>query len=123
MANETYWQFMLEIVNLWMQYQAAKKLYINATHEETKFKVMGVVNQYYGGSIAKVFDAERGLSNSLDRKLERFGRYCDKLGIKPMTRDWLYHNIPNSKAAGRYRRIINKNLKNGIDPAPLEANK
>ncbi len=122
MANETYWTFLGEIIDLWSQYQGAKRLYINATHEETYFKVAKVVSRYYGGKVAKIQQAEDAMSKKLDAKLERFRRYCGKLGVQPITRDWLYHNVTDGKAAAKYRRKIKKNLDIDAAPAALESN-
>lgn len=114
MANSTfdssrlYWFFSKEIIDLWSQYNSKKKLYIAATHSETYFKIKDIVDKYYGGDANRIKKAENMLSIELDGKLERFEKYCSKLGIESVSRDWLYRNVVDGKAAAKYRGKINR---------------
>ena len=119
MANERYWIFAKEIIDLWMHYQTTKKLFVNFTHDETKHMVEHVVNKYYGGDAARVQDAEKMFEKRLNAKLARFEVFCQNLGVKPLTKDWLYHHIRDGKAAAKYRKKISAALKKDAPPEHL----
>jgi len=118
--NVSYWLFLKEVIDVWMQYLSKKKLYINVTYEETYHKVAHVVAKYYDGNTGKIKKAEQTLSCTLNGKLERFEKYCSQTGVKPVTRDWLYQNVQDGKKAASYRSKIDRRINNGASPVHPE---
>ena len=111
--SKAYWEYALGVINLWARYQAAKKLYINATHEETRRRVQSVVNdkKYYGGSTRKIYDRKESLSYQLSRKLAGFADVCEFYGVEPVTREWLYDHLKEAKDYASYRGRCQRRFK------------
>ena len=108
--SRQYWGKALEVVNIWAKYQGVKKLYINATHDETKHRVKKVVDGYYGGRVARVRDHEQELSLAVDRLLNEFATVCNSFGVEKISRDWLYRKLTNSKDYNSYRKKCERRL-------------
>ncbi|MCR5699874.1 MAG: hypothetical protein K6G49_00355 [Candidatus Saccharibacteria bacterium] len=105
-----YWQKALEVVNIWAKYQSVKKLYINATHDETRHMVQRVVNDYYGGHVGRVHNHEQELSLAVDRLLGEFDTTCDSYRVERISRNWLYHKLVDAKDYDSYRRKCERRL-------------
>ena len=117
---ENYWTVAKSIVDWWAQYNAAKKLYYNATHEETRHKVQHVVQKHYFGNPDRIKSREKDLSFCVDACLDRFEMICEDLKIEPVTRDWLYHHLKASKDYQSLRGKIDRRQKNGVEPVSLK---
>ena len=115
-TNATYWRAAENLVNAWSNYQAKKKLYINATHNETRHKVWKVVMDNYDGDVRKLKYHEERLSIEVDDYLERFEMACGYLGIESVSRDWLYRNLRNAKEYDSLRQKCRRRL-NSKKPA------
>ena len=94
--EELYWSEALALIATWADYQAKKKLFINATHAETSHKVSHVIAKYYNGGLEGVSRCKKELSLKVDESLEKFKKISEALGLEPVSRDWLYHNLKNS---------------------------
>ena len=101
--SREYWQLAGELINAWAQYQAKKKLFVNATHEETWHKVWDVIVKNYDGDVRRVRRHEQKLSIQVDIKLNNFDRICGKFKVEPVSRQWLYENLKDSKDYASYR--------------------
>lgn len=104
-----YWNAALAVVNAWSRYQAAKKAQINAGYEETRHKVQGFIEEYWGGAE----DLRRSVecrSEGVREALEHFAKVCENYGIEPVSRDWLYHNLSDAKEYARLRGKIARRL-------------
>ena len=113
LPSRIYWQYALDVVNKWAKYQAKKKLLINATHEETRHRVQGVVNdeKYYGGSVTKIRESRDALSYQLDRLLSEFVDICEFFEVEPVSREWLYDHLEDAKDYASYRGKCQTRLK------------
>lgn len=105
-----YWQKALDVINAWSKYQSVKKLYINATHDETRHRVQRVVDGYYGGRVERVRNHERELSLTVDRLLGEFRTICDSFRVESVSRNWLYHKLADAKAYDSYRKKCERRL-------------
>lgn len=104
-----YWQAALDLVDAWASYQRAKKAEINSSYSETRFKVSGVIDEYWGGD-SKLHKSVNSRSSLVDMSLESFFHQCARVGVDPVTRDWLYHNLRESRDYERYRGKIKRRL-------------
>ena len=114
MPSKIYWQYSLDVVNKWAKYQAAKKLYINATHDETRHRVQAVVDskKYYNGSVNRIFEQEKALSYQLSRLLVEYRDICDFFGVESVKREWLYDHLKDASDYASYRGKCQRRLKN-----------
>ena len=112
MPSKIYWQYSLDVVNKWAKYQAAKKLYVNATHDETRHRVQAVVNseKYYKGSVSRIYEQEKALSYQLSRLLVEYRDICDFFGVEPVTREWLYDHLKDASDYASYRGKCQRRL-------------
>ena len=114
-----YWLSALDLVNVWARYQAAKKLYINATHDETQHRVWSVVadEKYYGGSLSRLRRRESNLSSQLDEVLAGFERICHLYEVEAVSREWLYDNLKDARDYASYRGKCQRRVADHSAPA------
>lgn len=105
-----YWAKAIEVINIWAKYQSLKKLYVNATHDETKHRVRKVIDGYYGGRVERVRNHEQELSLAVDRLLNEFAMICDMYGVEKISRDWLYRKLESASHYNSYRRKCERRM-------------
>ncbi len=114
-----YWKAALNVINDWSAYNGKKKLYINATHEETKHKVASVIEKSFNGSLGNLKSRENELSENVNLAIMTFEPICSKYGIKPVNRDWLYHNLKESRDYESIRKKCQRKMDSGKRPEDL----
>lgn len=107
------------VVNNWSKYNSVKKLYINATHDETRMKVWHVVRSYYNGDLDKVKDREMALGDILDWSLDEFNAICLDAGVRPVSRQWLYENLRTAADYKSIREKVERKLRADHKPISL----
>lgn len=105
-----YWNAAIDLINAWSEYQAKKKLYINATHAETINRVRHVVVKNYDGNIRKVADHRNQLSEEVDNQLARFEDICAGFDVEPVNRVWLYRNLTEARQYASLREKCRRRL-------------
>ncbi len=122
-----YWKDALIVINDWGKYLQAKKLYINATHDETFFKVEHVIRNSFDGSVKKIKFREMELSKNVDCALTMFDTVCNQYGVEPVNKNWLFNNLKDGddlqkiRAKAERRQAANKpaeSLKNLVKKSP-----
>ena len=100
-----YWRTATKVIDAWSTYQGVKKLYVNATHEETRHRVWPVVasEKYYKGSVQRVSNREKELFYLVQAALGEFKTICQFYGVEPVDLDWLYDHLKESKDYASYR--------------------
>ncbi|MDO5452063.1 MAG: hypothetical protein Q4F56_03155 [Candidatus Saccharibacteria bacterium] len=100
-----YWYAAVDVINAWSKYQSVKKLYVNATHGETRHRVWSVVasKKYYNGSVQRVSNREKELFYLVQAALGEFKTICQFYGVEPVDLDWLYDHLKESKDYASYR--------------------
>lgn len=103
-----YWKSALVVINDWGKYLQIKKLYINATHDETFFKVKHVVDKSFDGSIKRLKHRELELSENVDNALNMFGSICDRYGVEVVDKNWLFNNLKDGDDLQKIRGKIER---------------
>lgn len=111
-----YWQKAADLIRAWAKYQSIKKLYINATHDETRHKVWPVVMKYHGGSVQRVHNYEQELALKVKRILAEFDVVCAEYGVEPVSLEWLYQKMKDKNDYASYRRKCERRMKK-VKPA------
>ena len=104
-SSRIYWNAAIDLINAWSDYQAKKKLYINATHPETFFRVAKVVKEKFDGNFQKIANRRDELSREVDCLIDRFEDICSGFDVEPVSRVWLYQHL---KDADDYKRLREK---------------
>ena len=115
-----YWKAALIVINDWSEYMGKKKLYINATHEETRHKVAHIIDESFGGSLGKLKSRENELSENVNLAVMTFEPICAKYKVAPVSRDWLYHNLKESRDYESIRNKCQNRLENNKKPETLK---
>ena len=114
-----YWTAALTVVNAWSKYQTAKKLETNARYKETEHKVKGVVSSYWG-SKKDLQSSVLTRSERVDEVLKYFAAICDKYGVEPVSRNWLYQNLRDAAEYASLRKKISRRLDKAKAPQSLK---
>ena len=115
----SYWEAALTLVNAWSSYQAKKKLEINASYQETEFKVAEVVKKHFGVKKSRVHDRVKALSSNVDSALSSFAIECRKYKFEPVSRDQLYHRLTKSREYASLRGKIKRRMARNKPPESL----
>ena len=105
-----FWRAALALLNTWSEYRSKVKLYVNATHEETRHAVWHVISQSYGGSLDRLLDHEGELSELVNFKLSCFNELCDQFEVDTVSRQWLYDKLKDSQDYGKLRAKIKRRM-------------
>ena len=114
-----YWTAALTVVNAWSRYQAAKKMEINARYKETEHKVKEVVSSYWEGK-KDLQSSVLARSERVDEVLKYFAAICDKYGVEPVSRNWLYQNLHDAAEYASLREKISRRLDKAKAPQSLK---
>lgn len=120
MSAKLYWYKAIELIYAWAKYQRKKKLWANATSKETYHKVKYIIDNFYGGDIKRLVRHKNALSDDVDDKVKSFNEVCAVQGVKPINREWLFHNLKESKDYDSLRKKCTRRYNKNKASEPLE---
>lgn len=100
-----YWDAAIELVNAWANYQAKRKLYVNATCDETVHRVADVIAKSYDNDLRRLKRQAAKFFTLVDEGLDIFRYYCRVYGMEPVDIMWLRTHLFDKKD---YRRVRDK---------------
>ena len=115
-----YWSVALDLVNAWATYQGKKKLLVNASHDETRHMVWGIIVDKYGGNLTNLERHKTELSIKVDETLYLFQKACVKAGVETVSREWLYRNLRDGKSYNSLRQKCRRRMQAGKPPQSLK---
>ena len=116
----SYWTLALDLINVWASYQSKKKLYINATTQETQHKVWDVIVKTYNGDLRRLARHRDELSEKVDEALFDFRESCVRHGMPVITRKWLSTHLQDSRSYSAVRQKCRRRLEAEKPPQPLK---
>ena len=114
-----YWSTALALINAWSEYQAKRKLYINATCAATSHKVLDIINKHYKGNLQLLKNEMRKLYANVDRMLTVFRYCCEKFHLDTVDTMWLRRNLMQSSEYKSLRGKCQRRMNAGKAPVSL----
>ena len=116
-----YWDQCLKFKNAITEYISVKKLAMNAIDNQKYHSIAHVVEKYYNGDKAQIFEVEAKLRKQLGIKARAFNVMCLKNDIDQSDLDTLIYLLSTIPYAGdKFKDHIEKHIKEGHPPFPLE---
>lgn len=126
--NTKYWEKMRTLVNSWSRYNTAKKLYVNACYEETRFKVEHIVNQYFG-NISNLASEVSDRKIEVLRAINEFNHACTEVGFEVFDQfdsvsnetslNWLFNHLKDADDYKSIRRKIDRRINKNAAPESI----
>ena len=107
--TKLYWRAALEVIDAAGDYAAVRKLRANWLDKDTAWKVDGVVNEYYQGSLLVLDEAIGARKQTFYGKVEKFNILCAQYETLPIIRpDKLLDLLLDEKRRKSFRGKIER---------------